>query len=154
MKVMFPIRGVYDYSSGYRAYRWGILDEALRVFGDRFIEQRHLGFSCTLEKVVKLQMLGARFAEVAHILRYDQKKSVSKMASRPTTLGYLLLAWKYSPWLGFRRRYWRNRIAADPNRDREGAARLDQSRDRKGAVGARQCCGLAAERPEHAEWGA
>ena len=75
MKAVFPIRGVRDYSSGYRAYRWEILNEAIEVFGGRFIEQMHLGFSCTLEKVVKLKMLGARFAEVAHVLHYDEKKS-------------------------------------------------------------------------------
>jgi len=112
MKLMFPIRGVWDYSSGYRAYRWEILRDALAVFGNRFIEQMHLGFSCTLEKVVKLHLLGARFAEVPHVLRYDQKKSASKMASRPTLIGYLLLAWRYSPWLGSRRRAWQRRIAA------------------------------------------
>lgn len=111
MKVMFPIRGVWDYSSGYRAYRWEILAEAIDVFGDRFIEQRHLGFSCTLEKVVKLQLLGARFVEVGHVLRYDRKKSESKMASWPTAWGYLALACKYSPWIGLRRRRWRRRIA-------------------------------------------
>lgn len=111
MKLMFPIAGVRDYSSGYRAYRWEILSEALRVFGNRFIEQKHLGFSCTLEKLVKLNLLKARFAEVPHMLHYDRKKSPSKMASWPTTLGYLALAWKYSPWLGVRRRYWRRRAA-------------------------------------------
>lgn len=111
MKLMFPIPGVRDYSSGYRAYRWEILREAVAIFGDRFIEQRHLGFSCTLEKVVKLRLLGARFAEVPHVLRYDQKTSVSKMAGGPTIRGYLLLAVRLSPWCGLARRRWRRHIA-------------------------------------------
>ncbi len=125
MKGMFPIPGVRDYSSGYRAYRWEILAEALEVFGGYFIEQMHLGFSCTLEKLVKLHLLGADFAEVPHFLRYDQKKSASKMATWPTTRGYLALAWKYSPWMGRRRGYWRRRIAEHraavgwPDRTRE-----------------------------------
>lgn len=112
MKLMFPIRGLRDYSCGYRAYRWETLARAIEVYGNRFIERKDLGFSCTLEKVVKLDLLGARFGEVAHFLHYDRKKSASKMASLPTTWGYLLLAFKYSKWFGVRRRFWKRRIAA------------------------------------------
>ncbi|MCA9255905.1 MAG: glycosyltransferase [Phycisphaerales bacterium] len=111
MKVLFPIRGLRDYSCGYRAYRWETLKRAIDVYGNRFIERKDLGFSCTLEKVVKLDLLGARFGEVAHYLYYDRKKSASKMASLPTTWGYLLLAIKYSKWIGVRRGYWKRRIA-------------------------------------------
>ncbi|HPF37658.1 MAG TPA: glycosyltransferase [Phycisphaerae bacterium] len=111
MKLLFPIRGLRDYSCGYRAYRWETLKRAIDVYGNRFIERKDLGFSCTLEKVVKLDLLGARFGEVAHYLHYDRKKSVSKMASLPTTWGYLLLAMKYSKWFGVRRGYWKRRIA-------------------------------------------
>lgn len=111
MKMMFPIRGLRDYSCGYRAYRWETLRRAIDVYGNRFIERKDLGFSCTLEKVVKLDLLGARFGEVAHFLHYDRKKSASKMASAPTTWGYLLLALKYSKWFGMRRRFWKRRIA-------------------------------------------
>lgn len=111
MKLLFPIRGLRDYSCGYRAYRWETLRRALDVYGNRFIERKDLGFSCTLEKVVKLDLLGARFGEVAHYLHYDRKKSASKMASAPTTWGYLLLALKYSKWFGVRRGYWKRRIA-------------------------------------------
>jgi len=110
MKAFFPIKGMRDYSSGYRAYRWEILNRALAVYGNRFIEQKMLGFSCTLEKVVKLDMLGARFSEAAHVLRYDRKRSASKMASWPTTLGYVLLTLKYGSWCGVCRRRWRAAI--------------------------------------------
>ena len=112
MKVVFPIRGVRDYSSGYRAYRWETLRDAQDVFDGCFIEQAHLGFSCTLEKIVKLRMIGARFVEVPHVLRYDLKTSPSKMARWPTMRGYLTLVWKYSPWCGVRRLHWRSRIKA------------------------------------------
>ena len=112
MKAFFPIRGMRDYSSGYRAYRWEILNRALLIYGNRFIEQKLLGFSCTLEKVVKLDMLGARFVEAAHVLRYDRKRSESKMASWPTTVGYVLLALRYGSWCGIRRRSWRKKIVA------------------------------------------
>lgn len=122
MRAMFPIRGIRDYSSGYRAYRWEILRDALDLYGNAFIEQKHLGFSCTLEKLVKLDMLGARFGEVAHMLRYDRKRSESKMACRPTTWGYLTLALKYSPWFGLRRRQWRRRIEHLKARNRPNRA--------------------------------
>lgn len=117
MKAMFPMRGVRDYSCGYRGYTWEILRAALDCYGNDFIEQKHLGFSCTLEKLVKLRMLGARIAEVAHILRYDRKVSESKMASGPTTLGYLLLAFRYNAWCGVGRGKWRRRIAELNRRD-------------------------------------
>lgn len=128
MKAMFPIRGVRDYSSGYRAYRWETLHRAIEVYGNNFIEQKHLGFSCTLEKIVKLEMLGARFTEVGHILRYDDKKSESKMACAPTTAGYLLLAVKYNRWFGIRRRFWKRRIAqslTEPAPDMTGHRELE-----------------------------
>ncbi len=113
MKAFFPIKGMRDYSSGYRAYRWEILNRAIAVYGNRFIEQKLLGFSCTLEKVVKLDMLGARFTEAPHVLHYDRKQSESKMASWPTTLGYVLLALKYGSWCGVCRRQWRESINAN-----------------------------------------
>jgi len=103
MKVLFPISGVQEYSCGFRAYRAGIVRRAVRVFGNDFIQLKGLGFTCTLEKLVKLRILGARFAEVPFVLRYDRKLSVSKMVSSVTTLGYLTMAvLHYWPWGGWR----------------------------------------------------
>lgn len=103
MKVLFPISGVQEYSCGFRAYRAGVIRRAIRVFGNDFIQLKGLGFTCTLEKLVKLRILGARFAEVPFMLRYDRKVSVSKMVSSVTTLGYLAMALlHYWPWGGWR----------------------------------------------------
>jgi len=103
MKVLFPIKGVQEYSCGFRAYRARIIRKAVRVFGNNFIQLKGLGFTCTLEKLVKLRMLGARFAEVPFMLRYDRKVSVSKMVSSVTTFGYLTMALLYHwPWGGWR----------------------------------------------------
>ena len=103
MKVLFPISGVQEYSCGFRAYRAGIIRRAIRVFGNNFIQLKGLGFTCTLEKLVKLRMLGARFAEVPFVLRYDRKLSASKMISSVTTVGYLTMALLYHwPWGGWR----------------------------------------------------
>jgi len=116
MKVVFPMRGVREYSCGFRAYRGETIQKAIDFYGNDFIQLKGLGFTCTLEKLVKLKMLGARFAEVPFVLRYDQKRSPSKMITGVTTLGYLTLAVLYHwPWGGWRRRYKarRKRLAAE-----------------------------------------
>ena len=62
-----------------------------------------LGFTCTLEKLVKLKLIGAKFAEIPFLHRYDQKQSDSKMVSSVTTLGYLVMTILYHwPWGGWR----------------------------------------------------
>jgi len=116
MKLVFGISGIRDYSCGYRAYRARVIQDAIRVYGNRFIQLRGLGFTSTLEMIVKLDLLGCRFAEVPFVLRYDQKKSSSKMVSSITTLGYLLMAllyyWPFGGWAnqyrGMRSLYRRN----------------------------------------------
>lgn len=99
MKLFFPLKGVWEYSCGYRAYRADIVQDAIRIFGNAFIDVKGVGFTCTLEKLIKFRMMGARFAEVPFVLRYDQKLSQSKMLSSITTLGYFVLILKYIyPW--------------------------------------------------------
>ena len=108
MKVLFNIRGVRDFSCGFRAYRVSILQDVIRVFGNGFIQLKGLGFTSTLETIVKLKLLGARFAEVPFVLRYDKKASPSKMVSSITTLGYLAMAilyhWPFGGWHWFYRK--------------------------------------------------
>ena len=106
MRVVFRVPGVREYSCGYRAYRATAIQRAIAVYGNNFIQLKGLGFTCTLEKLIKLDLLGARFAEVPFVLRYDRKLSGSKMASSITTLGYLVMAVLYHwPWGGWRRTY-------------------------------------------------
>jgi len=106
MKVLFNIKGVKDFSCGFRAYRAKVIKDAIEIFGNGFVQLKGLGFTSTLEMIVKLKMLGCRFAEVPFVLRYDQKASPSKMVSSITTLGYLTMALLYHwPWGGWRRFY-------------------------------------------------
>lgn len=106
MRVVFNIKGLKEYSCGFRAYNAAIIKKAIAVFGNNFIQLKGLGFTCTLEKLIKMKILGARFAEVPFSLRYDQKQSDSKMVTSVTTLGYLILALLYHwPWGGWRRAY-------------------------------------------------
>lgn len=103
MKVFFPIKGLKEYSSGFRAYRAEKIKEAIAFYGNNFIQLKGLGFTCTLEKLVKLKLIGAKFAEAPFMLRYDQKVSESKMVSSVTTLGYLVMTLLYHwPWGGWR----------------------------------------------------
>lgn len=108
MKVFFPIRGLKEYSCGFRAYRAEAIQRAVSFYGNNFIQLKGLGFTCTLEKLIKLKILGMRFGEVPFELRYDQKVSESKMVSSVTTLGYLVMTLLYHwPWGGWRCGYRR-----------------------------------------------
>ncbi len=99
MKLFFPIKGVWDYSCGFRAYRVEVVQDAIHIFGNAFVDLKGVGFTCTLEKLIKFRMMGARFVEVPFVLRYDQKQSTSKMLSSITTLGYFILILKcIYPW--------------------------------------------------------
>jgi dolichol-phosphate mannosyltransferase len=103
MKIFFPISGLREYSCGFRAYRAEIIKEAISFYGNNFIQLKGLGFTCTLEKLVKLKLIGASFGEEPFLLRYDQKLSDSKMVSSVTTLGYLVMVLLYHwPWGGWR----------------------------------------------------
>lgn len=82
LKLVFPVAGVTDYSSGFRAYRLAAIQKGLTVYGDRLIESA--GFACMPELLVKLAKLGARAAEVPLCLHYELKKSASKF--RPLAL--------------------------------------------------------------------
>ncbi|MDQ2105344.1 glycosyltransferase family 2 protein [Azospirillum isscasi] len=106
MGLFFPLPGVREYSCGFRAYRAETIARAIRFYGNDFIQLKGLGFTCTLEKLLKLKLLGARFSEVPFVLRYDRKVSPSKMITSITTLGYLIMTLLYYwPFGGWRRAY-------------------------------------------------
>ncbi|MEQ1692020.1 MAG: glycosyltransferase [Gemmatimonas sp.] len=95
MKVCFPMPGIKEYTSGFRAYRVGLIKDAMDIFGNRFIDLKGMGFTGTVEKLIKCRMLGARVTEHGFVLRYDQKSGPSKVVTSLTTLGYLVLIAKY-----------------------------------------------------------
>jgi dolichol-phosphate mannosyltransferase len=106
MSVIFGIKGVRDYSCGFRAYRAEVIKDAVSIFGNSLIQLKGLGFTSTLEILVKLNILGCRFSEVPFVLRYDLKESESKMISSITTLGYLSMALLYHwPWGGWKSQF-------------------------------------------------
>ncbi|MGQ0642810.1 MAG: glycosyltransferase [Gemmatimonadaceae bacterium] len=95
-KTFFPIPKVWEYTCGYRAYRVALLQDAIAIFGNKFIDLKGMGFTGTLEKLIKCKMMGARIAEIPYVLRYDQKLSSSKVLTAITTLGCLLLILKHA----------------------------------------------------------
>jgi dolichol-phosphate mannosyltransferase len=107
MKLMFGMEGIKDFSCGFRAYRGKLVKDAVRVFGNSLLQMRGFGFTSTLEIIVKLHLLGAKFSEVPFGLRYDQKASESKMVSSTTMIGYFVMAMLYHApggWRGWRKR--------------------------------------------------
>ena len=111
MKCVFPIKGVREYSCGFRCYRASLVKKAVEVYGNNFIQLKGLGFTGTLEKLIKLHLLGAKITEAPFELRYDLKDSDSKMVSSITTLGYLTMAILYHwPWGGWRRAYRQTKV--------------------------------------------
>lgn len=106
MKIFFPVSGLREYTCAYRAYRASIIKKAVNFYKNNFVQLKGLGFTCTLEKIVKLKILKAKFAEIPFILRYDKKRSPSKMVGSITTFGYFTMALLYHwPWGGWRRGY-------------------------------------------------
>ncbi len=76
-QLFFPMRGVRDYTCGFRAYRPAILKAGFERYGDVLVTER--GFASMAELLLKLARCGARITEVPMTLRYDRKGGVSKM---------------------------------------------------------------------------
>jgi dolichol-phosphate mannosyltransferase len=105
-KTCFPIPGVWEYTCGYRAHRAGLIQDALAIFGNKFIDLKGMGFTGTLEKLIKYRLMGARITEIPFVLRYDQKLSPSKVVTSITTLGCLILILKHVPVWGGEPKHW------------------------------------------------
>jgi dolichol-phosphate mannosyltransferase len=76
-QVLLPIKGVRDYTCGFRAYRAELLERALADYGDDFVSEK--GFSCMVDVLLKLRKYRPIIGESPMILRYDQKGGQSKM---------------------------------------------------------------------------
>ncbi|MCL5291361.1 MAG: glycosyltransferase [Actinobacteria bacterium] len=87
LKIFFPINGVRDYTSGFRAYRAETLKKAFDELGDGFITET--GFSASPEIILKLHGRGATIQEEPFVLRYDLKGGESKIRITKTISQYL-----------------------------------------------------------------
>jgi dolichol-phosphate mannosyltransferase len=109
-KLCFPVKGLWEYTCGFRAYRVGVVQDALAIFGNKFIDLKGLGFTGTLEKLIKFRMMGARITEIPFILRYDQKLSTSKVTTSITTLGCFILIIKHTRYWATEGQRWKSQI--------------------------------------------
>jgi len=92
LKLLFPTPGVRDFTCGFRAYRAGVLQQAMEAYGGRFVEAST--FAASAEILLKLRALKARISEVPLVLRYDQKGGLSKMQVRKTAFNYFQVVWR------------------------------------------------------------
>jgi dolichol-phosphate mannosyltransferase len=78
MMLLFPTRGVRDYTCGFRAYDVGPLNKIIKESGEGFFDQD--GFQVMVDILLKIRREPeVIFGEVPLILRYDQKQGESKM---------------------------------------------------------------------------
>ncbi len=77
MQTLFPVRGCRDYTCGYRAYRVGMLRDAILRTDGKLTQET--GFACMADLLLTLNGFGAVIGEVPLLLRYDFKRGVSKM---------------------------------------------------------------------------
>ncbi len=98
-RIAFPIKGVRDYTCGFRAYRTEALAAAMSRYGDDFVSEK--GFSCMVDVLLKMRKtrLGRSpiiMGEAPMVLRYDQKGGASKMQVLRTiwqTLSLVVRRW-------------------------------------------------------------
>jgi dolichol-phosphate mannosyltransferase len=91
-QVLFPIRGVRDYTCGYRVYRAEALQQAIEKYGDELITET--GFSCMADLLLKLRKLPLKMSEVPLELHYENRGSGSKMRVLRTIRQTLLLMFR------------------------------------------------------------
>src|ERR1700687_541116 len=87
--VVFSLRGVRDFTCGYRAYRASVLQQAVARYEKEFVNQE--GFQCMVDILLKLRPMDLIFGEVPMVLRYDKKGGKSKMRVWHTAIQTLLL---------------------------------------------------------------
>ena len=84
MIMLFPIKGVRDYTCGYRAYDMGLLQKVIAGSESDFFDQD--GFQVMVDILLKLRREpDVIMGEVPLILRYDHKEGASKMDVGRTT---------------------------------------------------------------------
>ena len=85
MRALVGIRGVEDYSVSYRAYRMEVLRRAFDAYR---LPLDGSGFAGIAGFLVRLSYLTDRITEVPLVLRYDFKKSPSRMRVWRSAAGY------------------------------------------------------------------
>lgn len=90
--IVLGVKGVRDYTCGYRVYTYDIIKKGKDKFGDDLVQNS--SFACMMELLYKLYKSSAKIGEVPFLLRYDNKEGESKMNIRKTTKDSLVSAIK------------------------------------------------------------
>lgn len=95
VSLMLPIRGVRDYSCGYRVYRYSAL---AAVSGEMGFPIEETGFAAMPEILVRMRGKSISFGEVPLKLAYDRRLTVSKMRAwqNSTRLLSRIWSWKFA----------------------------------------------------------
>jgi len=93
-RLFIPIKGVRDFTCGFRAYKVEMLNTVNAKYGDKLIEEQ--GFACMAEIIIKMGKTGAIIHEMPMILRYDRKIGDSKMNVSKTIKQTLKLIAKHA----------------------------------------------------------
>jgi dolichol-phosphate mannosyltransferase len=88
-RIVFPTRGVRDFTSGFRAYRASVLKKGIEEYGSRFVDQD--GFQSIVDILLKIRRMPVVIGEVPFVLRYDFKEGGTKMKVGSTMLRTLRL---------------------------------------------------------------
>ena len=91
-KLKLNVKGVRDYTCGFRAFRVGIVKKAYQKFGDDIITKE--GFACTDELLINLCEITKNISEIPFTLHYDWKESTSKLQFWKTVKSSLMLLFK------------------------------------------------------------
>jgi dolichol-phosphate mannosyltransferase len=96
VKAVLPIRGVRDYSCGYRAYAYAPLKAAAH---DGRLVLDEPGFAAMPEILIRLRSRGWRFGEIPLHLAYDQRQTESKMRAWHNTVRLMtcVTRWRFAP---------------------------------------------------------
>lgn len=89
LSIFFPLKGVRDYTVGFRAYRTSLVNQALSQTEEGFLTFR--SFATSVEILLKFITLADKVVEVPLVLRYDQKISPSKLRTLNTIQDYFRL---------------------------------------------------------------
>ena len=96
VKIVLPIRGVRDYSCGYRAYAKAPL---MKASGDGGFQLQEPGFSAMPEILMRLRPGKWNFGEIPLLLAYDRRLTQSKMRAwkNSSRLLQCLVFWRLHP---------------------------------------------------------
>lgn len=90
VRFCFPVKGVFDYTIFFRAYRVGILKEAMKYFG-RFGLIQSEGFAANIELLLKLAVFTDDIHEIPYVYDYGARVGKSKIKILSTIKEYLYL---------------------------------------------------------------